>query len=144
MISQTKYSYDQDFPPLQQFEKKEAKGTVSHKLKVLNPTTRDTNGTPKKVFSSEEVLNWQSENRVSQNKILQWIDKRTKDLQSSQDTIITRLTTKIQQTRDDLMALIKSNTVPRQVFLAKEEDMKSLKDQYYTITTDYGQLTPPA
>ena len=38
------------------------------------------------------------------------------------------------------MEIIRSNTVPMTVFLQKEEELKSLKDQYYSLTGQYNQF----
>ena len=76
-------NYDQDFPPLRKYDTTDDKGTSSHQPKILNPPVKDADGTPRKVSPAEEVLNWQSENLITQNKILKQIDKRTKVLQSS-------------------------------------------------------------
>ena len=121
-------NYDQDFPPLRKYDTIDDKGTTSHQPKILNLLVKEADGTPRRVSPVEEVLNWQSENLIAQNKILKQIDKGTKVLQSSQDALIIRLTTKIQQRRDELMEIIRTNMVPMTIFLQKEEELKSLKN----------------
>ena len=64
MMSSTE-SYDQDFPPLQKYDKTDERGTSSHQPKILNQTTKEADGTPKKVSPAEEVLNWQFEYLVA-------------------------------------------------------------------------------
>ena len=121
-------NYDQDFPPLRKYDTIDDKGITSHQPKILNLLVKEADGTPRRVSPAEEVLNWQSENLIAQNKILKQIDKGTKVLQSSQDALIIRLTTKIQQRRDELMEIIRTNMVPMTIFLQKEEELKSLKN----------------
>ena len=112
-------NYDQDFPPLRKYDTTNDKGTSSHQPKIFNPPIKDADGTPRKVSPAEEVLNWQSENLIAQNKILKRINKKTKVLQSSQDVLITRLTVKIQQICDELMEIIRTNMGPNDCFPTK-------------------------
>ena len=58
-------SYDQDFPPLQKYDKTDERGTSSHQPKIYNSTTKEADGTPKRVSPAEEVLNWQFEYLVA-------------------------------------------------------------------------------
>ena len=133
-------SYDHDFPPLKKYETSDENGTSSQQPKILNPTIKDADGTPKKISPAEEVLNWQSENLIAQNKILKKIDKRTKVLQTSHEALVERLSAKIQQIRDELMEIIRTNTVPMTVFLQKEDELKNLKNQYFSITGQHSQF----
>ncbi|PON33365.1 hypothetical protein PanWU01x14_353430, partial [Parasponia andersonii] len=67
-------SYNKDFPPVGSFH--DQTGTTTHLPKVLNPTTRDPDGTTKKISPAEVVLNWQTENMIAQNSVLQKIDQK--------------------------------------------------------------------
>ena len=89
-------NYDQDFPPLRKYDITDDKSVSSHQPKILNPPIKDDGRTPRIVSPIEEVLNWQYEDLIAQNKILKRIDKRMKVIQSSQDARIARLTAKIQ------------------------------------------------
>ena len=118
-------NYDQDFPLLRKYDTTDDKGVSSHQPKILNSPIKDADRTLRKMSSAEEVLNWRSENLTAQNKILKWIDKRTKFLQSSQDALIARLTAKIQQIRNELMEIIKANTVPMTVLYKKKRSWRA-------------------
>ncbi|PON52749.1 hypothetical protein PanWU01x14_207100 [Parasponia andersonii] len=67
-------SNDKDFPPLGSFN--DQTGTTTHQSKVLNPTTRYPDGTTKKISPAEAILNWQTENMIAQNSVLQKIDQK--------------------------------------------------------------------
>ena len=73
-------NYDQDFPLLRNYDTTDEKGVSSHQPKILNPLNKDAGGTPRKVSPAEEVLNWQFEDLIAQNKILNRTDKRMKVL----------------------------------------------------------------
>ncbi|GAV66332.1 LOW QUALITY PROTEIN: MP domain-containing protein, partial [Cephalotus follicularis] len=46
---------------------------IRFSIKILNPTSRNPDGTTTSIFQAETVMNWQSENAVHQNYILQRI-----------------------------------------------------------------------
>ncbi|OWM76973.1 hypothetical protein CDL15_Pgr011698 [Punica granatum] len=69
---------DEQFHQLGQFA--DGKGRHSHAFKVPNPTSRDEQGRPKFVTTREAVLNWQSENAVSQNRVLPSIGTKVDSL----------------------------------------------------------------
>ncbi|PON52751.1 hypothetical protein PanWU01x14_207120, partial [Parasponia andersonii] len=102
-------SYDKDFPPLGSFN--DQTGTTTHQPKVLNPTTRDPDGTTKKISPAKTVLNWQTENMIAQNSVLQKIDQKVAQVESKvtqldqrcsnlQDLLI-RLQSRIQNTHEE-------------------------------------------
>ena len=120
-------SYDEEFPKLISFTDKI--WTTSHQPKVPNPTTREADGSTKKVSPAETVLNWQTENIVAQNKALKRIDHMlthvdTKVSQMDQSLInlknvITKLNEWIQLTHETLMSYIRDRSTPKSLFLAK-------------------------
>ncbi|KAL2543132.1 Uncharacterized protein Adt_04110 [Abeliophyllum distichum] len=79
------------FPPLTSFDKNQ----TTHFWKVRNPTTRSPSGSIDQLSPAEKVLNWQSENAVQQNKILQKIDQSQqrieKALQKQTQALLTPL-----------------------------------------------------
>ena len=140
-------SYDEEFPELISFADKTR--TTSHQPKVLNPTTRGADGSTKKVSPAEAILNWQTENMVAQNKALKRIDHKltqvdTKVSQMDQSLInlknlITKLNERIQLTHETLMSYIRDSSTPQSLFLAKEAEMKSLKNQLASLQSQLQQ-----
>ena len=140
-------NYDEEFPELTSFADKT--GTTSHQPKVPNPTTREADGSTKKVSPAEAVLNWQTENMVAQNKALKRIDHKltqvdTKVSQMDQSLInlknvITKLNERIQLTHETLMSYIRDRSTPQSLFLAKEAEMKSLKNQLASLQSQLQQ-----
>ncbi|PKI42158.1 hypothetical protein CRG98_037454 [Punica granatum] len=84
MFRPTSPNYDEQFPQLGQLI--DGDGRHTHAFKVPNPTDRDERGNPNSVTKGEAILNWQSENAISQNRVL-----------SSIGTSMDALTSKVSQ-----------------------------------------------
>ncbi|GMN71572.1 hypothetical protein TIFTF001_055167, partial [Ficus carica] len=104
-------NYEEDFPPLQP------------------ATTND----------AEAVLNWQSENLIAHNKVLQRINHKLSQVDSKIDqsniglirsqTILEKLESQIQMLHQKLRSLAMTSSFSSRLFAEKEAEMKSLQTQ---------------
>lgn len=91
MYSATTPEYDREFPSLE----KKIDPITSKTLKpFIHPSEVRPDGKLKPLTQAEEVLNWQSQNMVFQNEILQNLDKR-----------VDKITKKIDETDEYLKVL---------------------------------------
>ncbi|KAL2471551.1 Reverse transcriptase domain-containing protein [Abeliophyllum distichum] len=130
-----------DFPPLSNFDK----GLSTHSWKVKNPTTRSPDGSVNQLSPAEKVLNWQSENAVQQNKLLQKIDQSQqrieKAFQHQTQAFLSPLEAcrqRIEEVTSEIMDLL-SKRLP---FDAQEGELRSLKHQLNFI--ENSSLIPPS
>ncbi|KAK8314242.1 hypothetical protein V6Z12_D01G158900 [Gossypium hirsutum] len=81
-------SYEQDFPPLEEFSKKE----YLHAPKIPSKLQADAEGWQVKIAAAEAILNWQTENALAQNTALMKIDQKVNkiDLKEFHDWLETR------------------------------------------------------
>ncbi|PKI75282.1 hypothetical protein CRG98_004322 [Punica granatum] len=79
-------NYDEQFPQLGQFT--DGEGRHTHAFKVSNPTSRDEQGRPRFVTSGEAILNWQSENAVSENRVFSSIGTKVDSLTAKDSSAI--------------------------------------------------------
>ncbi|GMN64947.1 hypothetical protein TIFTF001_034014 [Ficus carica] len=105
-------NYEEDFPPLQPATTND--GIETRQPKVLNSRTVETDGTFKRVAPAEAVLNWQSENLIAQNKVLQKINHKL---------------SQIQMLHHELRSLAMTSSFSSRLFAEKEAEMKSLQTQ---------------
>ncbi|MFQ6640315.1 hypothetical protein Gotur_016047, partial [Gossypium turneri] len=85
-IYETTSSYEQEFPPLEEFSKKE----YLHASKISSKLQADAEGRQVKIVTAEATLNWQTENALAQNSALKKIDlKREKEIQNLKEQIKT-------------------------------------------------------
>ncbi|OWM83902.1 hypothetical protein CDL15_Pgr004333 [Punica granatum] len=71
-------NYEEQFPQLGNFT--DGEGRHTHAFKVPNPTDRDERGNPESVTTGEAILNWQSENVVSQNRVISSVGTKVNSL----------------------------------------------------------------
>ncbi|KAL2471950.1 Viral movement protein [Abeliophyllum distichum] len=131
----------EDFPPLSNFDK----GLSTHSWKVKNPTTRSPDGSVNQLSPAEKVLNWQSENAVQQNRLLQKIDQSQKRIvkafQHQTQALLTPLEAcrqRIEEVTSEIMDLL-SKRLP---FDTQEGELRSLKHQLNFI--ENSSLIPPS
>ncbi|KAI3439227.1 uncharacterized protein J3R85_004943 [Psidium guajava] len=74
-----------EFPPVAEFTDRH--GKYCHTAKVPNPTGVVEAGRTKKISSAEAVLNWQTENALARNKILESIDSKISKCQTRLDHV---------------------------------------------------------
>ncbi|GMN26540.1 hypothetical protein TIFTF001_040875 [Ficus carica] len=130
-------NYEEDFPPLQPATTND--GIETRQPKVLNSRTVEPDGTVKRVAPAEAVLNWQSENLIAQNKVLQKINHKLSQVDSKIDqsniglirsqTILERLESQIQMLHKELRSLAMTSSFSSRLFAEKEAEMKSLQTQ---------------
>ncbi|GMN51362.1 hypothetical protein TIFTF001_020515 [Ficus carica] len=130
-------NYEEDFPLLQLATTSD--GTETRQPKVLNSKTIEPDGTSKRVAPAEAVLNWQSENLIAQNKVLQKINHKLSQVDSKIDqlniglirsqTILERLESQIQMLHQELKSLAMTSSFSSRLFAEKEAEMKSLQTQ---------------
>ena len=112
MMQQTESSYQAQYPALREFPpmSEYMRDKYKYMPQVPNPTDVDATGQQKKSSLAEAVLNWQTQNAVAQNSVLQRIetkvdtisghfDQNTITLQNIILDIQTRLITLDQQIR---------------------------------------------
>ncbi|OWM85509.1 hypothetical protein CDL15_Pgr019133 [Punica granatum] len=110
----------------------------THVFKVPNPTDRDERGSPKSVTRGEAVLNWQSENAVSQNRVLSSIGTKVDTLTAK----VSQLDGKVDKHHQEIQSLLRTlqkrlkeiqNTPAVSYFQIdldrKEEKIRKLKNQ---------------
>ncbi|PKI48402.1 hypothetical protein CRG98_031205 [Punica granatum] len=95
--------YDEQFPQLEQFVDGDIRHT--HTFKVPNPTNRDERGNPKSVTRGEAVLNWQSENTVSQNRVFFSIGAKVDTLTAKVSRLYGKVDRHHQETQSLLLTL---------------------------------------
>ncbi|GMN21490.1 hypothetical protein TIFTF001_047286 [Ficus carica] len=130
-------NYEEDFPPLQPATTND--GIETRQPKVLNSRTVEPDGTVKRVALAEAVLNWQSENLIAQNKVLQKINHKLSQVDSKIDqsniglikshTILERLESQIQMLHKELRSPAMTSSFSSRLFAEKEAEMKSLQTQ---------------
>ncbi|GMN49672.1 hypothetical protein TIFTF001_018844 [Ficus carica] len=130
-------NYEEDFPPLQPATTND--GIEIRQPKVLNSRTVEPDGTFKRVASVEAVLNWQSENLIAQNKVLQKINNKLSQVDSKIDqsniglirsqTILERLESQIRKLHQELRSLAMTSFFSSRLFAEKKAEMKSLQTQ---------------
>ncbi|OWM87833.1 hypothetical protein CDL15_Pgr019417 [Punica granatum] len=129
-------NYDEQFPQLGQFT--DGEGRHTHAFKVQNPTSRDEQGRPRFVTSREAVLNWQSENAVSQNRVFSSIGTKVDSLTAKVTQLDGKVDRHYQETRSLLQTLQKrlkeiQDTPTVSYFQIdldrKEEEIRKLKNQ---------------
>ncbi|GMN61755.1 hypothetical protein TIFTF001_030839 [Ficus carica] len=114
-------------------------GTETRQPKVLNSRTVEPDGTSKRVTPAEAVLNWQTENLIAQNKVLQKINHKLSQVDSKIDqsniglirsqTILERLESQIQMLHQELRSLAMTSSFSSRLFAEKEAEMESLQTQ---------------
>ncbi|GMN57095.1 hypothetical protein TIFTF001_026195 [Ficus carica] len=134
-------SYEEEFPPLRAI----TKDGSTQQPKMLNPRTVEPDGTIKKISPAEAVMNWQSENLIVQNKVLQKIDHKISQVEFKIDqsnirliksqTILERLEAQIQTTHLEMMRLVNTTSFSSRLFTEKEAEMKSLQTQLVALRT---------
>ncbi|OWM72898.1 hypothetical protein CDL15_Pgr016530 [Punica granatum] len=134
-------NYDEQFPQLAQFT--DGEGRHTHAFKVPNPTSRDEQGRPRFVISRETVLNWQSENTVSQNRVLSSIGTKVDSLTAKVSQPDGKVDRHHQETQSLLRTLPKrlreiQNTPAVSYFQIdpdiKEQEIRKLKNQIVTLS----------
>ena len=101
-----------------------------------NPNIKCSDGTPTIASPAEQVLNWQSENAVAQNKLLQNIARTQTRLEEKVDRILPAVLTSLQQMEKrmaDLQKQIQVFKADRQNFYHLEQELKKLKVQYPSV-----------
>ncbi|XP_040963957.1 uncharacterized protein [Gossypium hirsutum] len=89
-------SYDQEFPPLEEFTKNE----YLHMPKISSKLQTDAEGKQVKIAAAEATLNWQSENAVAQNATIKKIDHKICQIDNK--------VSKIEKTTDENSEMIKN------------------------------------
>ncbi|GMN62562.1 hypothetical protein TIFTF001_031655 [Ficus carica] len=122
--------YEEEFPPLQTLTKEGS----TQQPKILNPRAVEPDGSTKKIGPAEAVLNWQSENLIAQNKVLQKIDARLTQVDSKIDqsnirlvnshTILEKLENQVQLLHQELRRLAMTSSFSSRLFAEKEAEMK--------------------
>ncbi|GJR02305.1 hypothetical protein Tco_0525289 [Tanacetum coccineum] len=108
---------------------------------IKNPTTIGPTGHANTISPAEAILNWQSENAITQNKVLvkilsqqgvitnsqEYLSSRVRSLES----IINELHFKIQELHREIIQIIRTSptTQPSSFIFQKEAEMKNLKNQ---------------
>ncbi|KAL2499233.1 Uncharacterized protein Adt_24783 [Abeliophyllum distichum] len=130
----------EDFPSLSNFDK----GLSTHFWKVKNPTTRSPDGSINQLSPAEKVLNWQSENVVQQNRLLQKIDQSQqrieKAFQHQTQALLSPLETcrqRIEEVTSEIMDLLS-----RRLPFDAQGELRSLKHQLNFI--ENCSLIPPS
>ncbi|KAL2474912.1 Uncharacterized protein Adt_35648 [Abeliophyllum distichum] len=118
----------EEFSPLTSFDKNQS----THSWKVRNPTTRFPSGSVDQLSPAKKVLNWQSENAVQQNKILQKIDQTQQRIEKALHQQTQALLTPLESCRQRIE--IVSNEImdllyKRLPFDNQEKELKNLKNQ---------------
>ncbi len=141
MYSQKSQTYDSDFPATSTW----TSNGVPHSWKIKNPTTMEPDGTQRKPSQAETVLNWQSENAVAQNKLLQKIEAQQQRLEEKIDrgfasfgSPIPELKKRISQLHEQILSLVQM----RQDFSAQEREIKHLKVQLQSL--EHQEQHPPS
>lgn len=116
MYSAATPEYERQFPSL---ERKMDPITSRTSKPFIHPSEVQPDGKLKPLTQAEEVLNWQSENMVSQNEILQSLDKR-----------VDKIAEKIDETNDNLKVL--SQKI--------QKHYRSLKAQVSQLDRDLRQM----
>ncbi|KAI5409459.1 hypothetical protein KIW84_055047 [Lathyrus oleraceus] len=111
MYSATTPEYDRQFPSL---ERKMDPITDRTSKPFIHPSEVQPEGKLKPLNQAEEVLNWQSENMVSQNEILQSLDKR-----------VDKIAEKIDDT-DEYLKMLEERIFGK-TFDQKEREIKNLQ-----------------
>ena len=70
------FDYEKEFPPLEEYSDSQGQ----------NPTTIEADGTKKKITQVEAILNWHTNNLLSQNKALSRIEKKVNVIETSLNT----------------------------------------------------------
>ena len=122
-----------EFPPLEEYFDPQGQ---RHVPKVHNPTTIEADGTKKNTTQTKAVLNWQTDNLLSQNRVLSKIEKNVDAVQTSLSTKTLSLRQVIQQCQSwidslhyELCSMISSQNYIKTIFLDKEAEMIDLKNQ---------------
>ena len=64
---QSTFPFDTEFPPLEEYSYSRAQ---KHIPKAQGSTVVEPYGTKKKISQAEAILNWQTDNMLSQNRVL--------------------------------------------------------------------------
>ncbi|CAK8566538.1 unnamed protein product [Lathyrus sativus] len=116
MYTTTTSKYDRQFPAL---ERKMGPVTSRTSKPFIHPSEVQPDAKLKPLTQAEEVLNWQSENMVSQNEILQNLDKK-----------VDKIAEKIDKTDEDLKVLSQK----------MQKHYRSLKAQVSQLDRDLWQM----
>ncbi|KAL2518739.1 Reverse transcriptase domain-containing protein [Abeliophyllum distichum] len=148
-IVPTGWTDDDDYDDHYQWHKKwdwsnpEPEPSPSYMSRI--PTTRSPDGSVNQLSPAEKVLNWQSENAVQQNKLLQKIDQSQqrieKAFQHQTQALLSPLEAcrqRIEEVTSEIMDLL-SKRLP---FDAQEGELRSLKHQLNFI--ENSSLIPPS
>ena len=76
---------------------------VSCRPTILDPIDKNPKRTSLKLSQSEEVLNWQTETLASHQNLLKRIYQRTRVLEEQQEDALTKIMTKIEETKGELL-----------------------------------------
>ncbi|OWM87857.1 hypothetical protein CDL15_Pgr019441 [Punica granatum] len=145
----TSPNYDEQFLHLGQFT--DGDGRHTHAFKIPSPTDRDERGNPNSVTRGEVVLNEQSENAVSQNRVLSSIGTKVDDLTSKVNQLDRKLDRHHQETQSLLRTLQKrlkeiQDTLPVSYFHIdldrKEEEIRKLKNQIAILSGTQAPSPP--
>ena len=141
MFDRPSSSYDQDFPPLENFEHPQA--NTKHVWKIKTPVGTNSDGTQKQVSSVEATLNWQAENDVAQNQaLLKIVDNQQKLAEvvtqtfSSSESFTNDLKKKIKKVKQELSTIastVKDMSVSFPLLGQKEKERKQLSLQLQFI-----------
>lgn len=143
MYSATTLEYDQQFPALER-KIDPIRGRTFKPF--IHPSEVQPDGKLKHLTQAEEVLNWQLENMVSQNEILQNLDKKVdkiaekidetdeylKVLSQKMNKYYRSLEVKVSQLDRDLRQMLEEITFGK-YFDQKEREIKSLEGQVKEI-----------
>ncbi|OMO73188.1 hypothetical protein CCACVL1_17421 [Corchorus capsularis] len=132
MMSNQNKNYDSEFPPLQEY-------TDEHQRyvpKVPRPTDRDAQGRQLVNSQPEAMFNWQSENAIAQNKVLQRIEKKVTRLTAHFDSNlssiqknISDIQTRINNLYNQINSSLLTYRVNTQKIAEKETKIRSLNTQ---------------
>lgn len=114
-------SYDQEFPPLEEFTKNE----YLHVPKFFSKLQTDAEGKQVKIAAAEATLNWQTENALSQNAAIKKIDHKVMQIDNK--------VSKIERTTNENAEMIKNLIKLFQKGLKKSFMNQLPQDRIYSL-----------
>nr|XP_009781133.1 PREDICTED: uncharacterized protein LOC104230095 [Nicotiana sylvestris] len=151
MLSPSSSSHTQDFPSLQLFEKE----GISHAPKISKKNIVLPTGEKPPTSDIEATMNWQSENSICQNKVLNNIGNTIKNVDYTQNKMISKVETiekKMERTSSHHARLIKAlelrlenlqyeicppGTSLFQFFQQQQKETISIKEQIQLLRHDH-------
>lgn len=107
---------------------------TTHRHKIPNSKTILPDGSTKSVSAAEAAINWQAENSLAQNRIINRIARSQQNLEatmqrklSSLELLIHDLQQKVQSVHNELLQMAYANQTFSAVFYHKDAEMKHLK-----------------